>query len=199
MRWHSPAVVDTVGVRGRRIAAALLAASLLSACSTFSDRIARVEQRLVAGDFDAAAAALERIDFAERDQALLLLNRGMLARYRGDLVASNADLEAAKQRMQALAALSIREGVLASTVTEQAGSYAGQPFERLLVPVFKAFNYLDLGDPDAARVEALQIDLLLRELGEGRDEATVAGAAFARYVAGLVYELGGERSDAFIA
>jgi hypothetical protein len=188
---------DSAGAGG---SAWLLAALLvLQGCSTFSERIAQVESRLVAGDFAAAATALERVDFPERDQALLLLNRGMIARYRGDPVASNRDLEAAKQRMDTLAALSVREVALASTVTEQAGAYAGQPFERLLVPVFKAFNYLDLGDLDAARVEALQIDLLLREFTESRDEAAVAGSAFARYATGLVYELGGERSDAFIA
>lgn len=194
-----PRLPDAAGRRWATVLPAVLALGVLSGCSTFSERVARVESRLVAGDFAAAATALESVKFPERDQALLLLNRGMIARFRGDLDASNRDLEAAKQLMDSLAALSVREVALASTVTEQAGAYGGQPFERLLLPVFKAFNYLDRGDFDGARVEALQIDLLLREFTEGRDESSIAGAAFARYVTGVVYELGGERSDAFIA
>ena len=179
---------------------ALLAAVLMSAgCATFGDRSAQLERHLASGNYAAASEALARIDFAPRDEALMLLNRGMLARLRGDYRGSNADFEAAKQRMDELSKLSLREEALAATLAEQARAYAGQPFERLLLLVFKALNYLALGEHNGARVEALQIDLLLRELAGSGPETAVPGAALARYVSGLIYELRDERSDAFIA
>jgi hypothetical protein len=182
----------------RALGAALLAAAL-AGCATFSERIGVVERHLAAGDYSAAGAALERVEFADRDRALKLMNRAMLSRLGGDYAASNADFEAAKRLTDELSALSLREEMLAGTLTEVARAYAGRPFERLMLRAFKALNHIDQGDVDGARVEALQIDLLLRELAAKRPEAQIPGAAFARYLSGIVFELGGERSDAFIA
>ncbi len=185
--------------RPLRAAAVVFALCALAGCATFSERIAQLERHLVAGDYPAATAALERINFEERDAALRLLNRGMLLRLSGDYQASNADFEAAKQLMDELAKLSLREEALGVAVNEQIRAYAGQPFERLFLLVYKALNYLALGDRDGARVETLQIDLLLRELSSSEPESKILGAAFARYISGVIYELHGERSDAFIA
>jgi len=68
-----------------------------------------------------------------------------------------------------------------------------------MVHVFAALNYLELGQPEAARVEVLQIDLLLRQLAERAPEPALGVDPFARYLSGMIFEALGEDSDALIA
>jgi hypothetical protein len=78
-------------------------------------------------------------------------------------------------------------------------AYQPPLYERLLAHVYQGLNYLQLGEPDSARVEAAQIDDLLRRLYPNADAAPNGGDAFPRYFSGLVYEDMGEYSDAMIA
>ncbi|MEQ6341660.1 MAG: hypothetical protein M3A44_08380 [Gammaproteobacteria bacterium] len=121
----------------------------------------------------------------------------MLLRIAGDYRASTASFEAAQQRMGALSALSLREQGTSFIINDSTRSYEGEPFEQVMVHVYKALNYLQLGERDGARVEALQIDLKLRELGEKSGKHL--GEAFSRYLTGIIYEDFGEWSDAMIA
>ena len=188
--------------RARRLAPSLLLGALLlavSGCATYSDSFRPIEQQLQAQRYDLALQELERKPHPDRDEVLYLLNRGMLTRMNRDLEASNQALEAAKQRMEALYAASVSEHALAFVINDATLSYAGEEYEQVLVRVYKALNYLEQGQPDAARVEALQIDIKLREIAERLPENRYAGDAFARYLTGLVYEELGEWSDALIA
>jgi hypothetical protein len=60
-----------------------------------------------------------------------------------------------------------------------------------------SINYLMLNDLDAARVEVLQADVVMKELA--REDKPIGQLASAHYIAGLVYELGGELDDAMIS
>ena len=78
--------------------------------------------------------------------------------------------------------------------------YDGEDFERVLVNVFLALNFAKQGLPDEAIVEARKVDLKLREFArqyEGKN--TFQEDAFARYLAGALYESGAEINDAFIS
>ena len=180
------------------IALSLTCLFSLAGCATFSENFATVEHRLAAQDVAGALAAVERVDFPARDRALFLLNKGMLQRMAGDLRGSGASFEAAKGLLDEFARLSLREQSLSLAVNDAARAYEGQPFEQMLLHVFAALNYLELGDLNGARVEILQLDLRLRALVED-DEKLLPQTAFARYFSGLVFEAGGERADAMIA
>ena len=65
--------------------------------------------------------------------------------------------------------------VITVSVTEQIGSviindrtraYVGEEFEQVLLHVYMALNFLEMNRADAARVEALQIDLTLRQFSK---------------------------------
>jgi uncharacterized protein len=60
-----------------------------------------------------------------------------------------------------------------------------------------SINYLMLNDLDAARVEVLQADVLMKELAE--EDEPIGQLASAHYIAGLIYELGGEYDNAMIS
>ncbi len=166
-------------------------------CATYGDWVGQMEDRIVRDDAQAALQVLERnAGHRDRDQVLLLMNRGMLLRLEGDLEGSTEAFEQAKPLIDSLLAISISEQAGAFAVSDTRQSYIGEPFERVQLHVFAALNYLDAGALGKARVEALQLDVLLNDLG--RDPA-FHGDAFARWLSGMIFEALGEHGDAMIA
>jgi hypothetical protein len=172
----------------------------LAACATFSDTIQSTESSLAQQQPKAALAAYEKVKAPAHDRVLYLMNRGMLLRMAGDYEESTRSLEEAKRDIEQLRALSLREQALSFTVNDATKSFIGEDFERVMVNVYLALNYLEQGRLDDARVEALQVDLLLRDKSQ---KITLVKPyeedAFARYLTGIVYEDEGEWSDAMIA
>ena len=187
--------------RGRARATGLIVvcAFSLAGCATFSDTFGVIESHLAAGQFDQALEALERQSHRSRDRVLYLLNKAMLQRMRGDYAASNQAFEEAKTLMNQLYGASISEHTLSFVINDATRSYTGEEYEQVLVHLYAALNYLEMGDPGAARVEALQVDVKLREVAERLPDSYYAEDAFARYLTGLIYEDLGEWSDALIA
>ena len=174
-------------------------ALLFSGCASYSDSFSVIESDLAAQRFGAALEALERQRHPQRDRLLTLLNKAMLERMNGDYAASNRTFEAAKTRMEELRGLSLREQTLSVMVNDATRSYAGEEFEQVLVHLYMALNYLQLGERIDARVEALQVDERLREITQRLPENRYTEDALARYLTGMIYEELGERSDAMIA
>jgi len=175
-------------------------AACLAACATFSDTIQSTERGLAQQQPKAALAAYEKVKPPPQDLVLYLMNKGMLLRMSGDYPESTRTLEEAKGQIQGLRALSLREQALSITVNDATKSFIGEDYERVMVNNYLALNYLERGQLDAARVEALQVDLLLREKAQKITLASpYAEDAFARYLAGIVYEDEGEWSDAMIS
>ncbi|MBB5021892.1 COG3014 family protein [Desulfurispira natronophila] len=179
----------------------LIFASMLyaSGCAPYSASFAQIEQDLVNQDPVAALTSLEKQRPGSRNQVLHDLNHGMLLRMDGQFEASNESLERAKNRMEELYAISVSEQVGSFLLSDSSTSYAGEEFEQVLVHLYKALNYLELGEPESARVEALQVDLKLREMTQQGFTGNYREDALARYLTGIVYEMHGEYSDALIA
>jgi len=179
-------------------AAACLAA--LAGCATFSDTIQSTERSLAQQQPKAALAAYEKLKPNPADRVLYLMNTGMLERMSGDYDASTQTLEQTKRQIEDLRALSLREQALSVTVNDATKSFVGEDYERVMVNNFLALNYLERGQLDAARVEALQVDILLREKQQRTAKNNpYAEDAFSRYLTGIIYEDEGEWSDAMIA
>lgn len=178
---------------------ALLGAGLLSGCTTFSEGFARVDRQLLAGDVAAARQGHDKLAYPARDRALQALNRGMILRLSGDLAASNVALESAKVTMDELSRLSLAEQATGLVTNDEFRAYEGQVHERIYLHLIKAINYLQLGERFSARVEVLQLDVLMRELAANDAKSVERAAPFARYFSGLIYDAMDEPSDAMIA
>ena len=77
--------------------------------------------------------------------------------------------------------------------------YAGENFERTLIHLFSALNYVQLREPDSALVEVRQIGDYLRQLQvDSTNENVYQEDAFARYLSALLYESSGELDSAFV-
>jgi hypothetical protein len=175
-------------------------ALLAGACATGSDSSYTLERYLAAQKPERALKSLEKQSrqWARRDQVLYLLNKAMLLRMQGEFAASNDVFEQAKQRIDKLYGVSVTEQIGSVIINDRTRQYVGEEFEQVLMHVYEALNYLELGQADAARVEALQIDLKLRQLGKRIEKNKYTEDAFARYLAGMIYEGQREWSDAMI-
>ncbi len=179
--------------------AVLLGTLALGGCATYSSSFGIIEQNLSTRQYDAALQQIEKQSASSTDRALTLLNKGMVLRMKRDFSGSNQALEAAKAEMERLYAASVSENALSFIVNDATVSYAGDDYEQVLVHLYLALNYLELGQPDAARVEALQMDVKLREIGEKIPGSKFTEDAFSRYLTAMIYEERGEWSDALIA
>lgn len=200
-----PAVLQTfataaAGSRWRwlRLATLLCVLALPGCALEYMSVMQQVDNDLAAQQPQAALKALQDLS-GGRDQVLYLLNKAMVQRMAGEYADSVQSFEQAKPLMQYLEATSVTETAAALTVTEQLRTYQAPLYERLMVHVYQGLNYLQLGQPDSARVETLQIDDLLKRLYPATAAAPNGGDAFPRYFSGLVFESLGEYSDAMIA
>lgn len=171
----------------------------LGGCATYSGSFTTIQGNLAARQYDAALLNIEKQSGSKSDRVLYLLNKGMVLRMKRDFSGSNTAFEAAKAEMDRLYAASVSENVLSVMVNDSTVSYSGDNYERVLLHLYMALNFLELGDPDSARIEALQVDAKLREFAEKIPDSKYAEDAFTLYLTGLIYEDRGEWSDAMIS
>lgn len=169
--------------------------TLLSGCSSW--KVNNLAEQLQTQGAEATLQSLQALKVPERDKAQYLLDLGSLKLNTGDFDGSIEDLQRAKQIMRDLQALSVTETAAAATINETLRAYRGTPSERVLVHLALALNYLAQNDFDGARVEMLQSNVLMQELA--KDDSVSGQLASARFIAGLIYELGGEWDDAMIS
>ncbi|MEW5755199.1 MAG: hypothetical protein AB1810_02745 [Pseudomonadota bacterium] len=177
----------------RRCGVAVSAALLMQGCVSFTHIQNPVEDLLQQQRPAKALEVLERRSLIGCDKVLYNLDKGMLLRMTGDFSASNAAFEAAKAAQEKVEAVSLTEQAGATVVNDSLRSYASPLFEQVMLHVYMALNFLELGNLDGARVEMMQVDALMQDKGD-KDELP-----FARYLAGMVFEAQGEWSDALIA
>ena len=171
----------------------------LGGCASYSQGFEPIEAKLAAQDPAAAMQILEKKGPGRNELLLYLLNKAMLQRMQHDFVASNQSLEQAKQVIQTYSAVSISEQSAAFIINDATRTYTGTPLEQVMLHVYAALNYLELGEHDAARVEALQVEVRLRQLMQDSPDSALSVDPFARYLSGMIFEDLGEYSDAMIA
>jgi len=192
-------IMNPATIHGARAMALATSVLVFSGCATFGERTGEIERSVAAQQPQAALQQLEKLDLGERDRVLYLMNRGLLERMAGDIPASTKTLEEAKKRIDELYATSVREQTLSFVVNDASKSFAGDEFEQVLVNLYLALNYLERHELEAARVEALQIDVRLREIASQVSESVYTEDAFARYLTGILFEERAEWSDAMIS
>lgn len=188
MRFGLPAAVRLL---------VLASCMLAGGCAMYGHALRDVDLSFAQGRPSEALARLDALGRSLRNEALYHAHRGMLLRATGDIEGSIAAFEAAKPLLEYQEATSVSETAGRLILAEGTTSYQPRPFERLQLHVLQTLNYLELGDWDAARVEATQIDIYLERVFDGT--APHGGDAFARYLSGIVYEGLGEQSNALIA
>ena len=185
----------------------LMGLLLLGACSPHLEIYPKLDALARQGKYEDAAKLVEknRDKYDERNVVLYNLDRGIFYHYAGKYKKSNEAFAAAEQRLDELFTTSIAHQTGAFLSSDNTLPYRGEDFEAVVINVYRALNYILLGDPEAALVEARKVNQKLEfinsQYSEGKKNAYKEDA-FARLLAGILYELGGTQedvNDAFIS
>ncbi len=192
----------TLARRGWSVSAAL-AAIFLSACGGPSVRTKKTLNSLLAArDFVAAEAQIRKVkdtQYKRKNAVLYYLDLGTVQHHAGKYRESDRSFAEAERRMEELYTKSVTKAAGALLINDMTMDYAGEPFERALAHVFRALNYVYLGEKDEALVEARKVEVFLDELNSRMKKRAYRDDAFARYLDSLLYADSGEMDDARIS
>ena len=177
---------------------------LLSACSGPSTSMRRkIDERIAQGDYTGAQKIVddEKLgSYGQKNRVLYHLDLGGVLFDAGKYKDSDSNFATAEDDMDALYTKSIHQAAGTMLLNDNTVDYAGEGFERAFVNVYRALDYLFLGDRDNALVEIRKLSRLLQEYSDtAKGAASYKDDAFAQYLSSLLYEDGGQPDDARIA
>lgn len=208
----------------RRLLNALFLPAVLAGCAaliTQTEIYQEITPRIRNQNWEAAISAIEKARergaYPGKDELLYLLDMGILHHYAGDYAESNDYLEFAERSIEELYTASVSRAALSMLLNDNVLAYRGEDYEDIYLNVFKALNYLALGQHDEALVEIRRLNNKLQLLGDkyGKlaeslnqfddqhvdfkaQEVDFHNDALGRYLGALLYYYGGQYDDARI-
>ncbi len=185
-----------------RASSLVLCSLFLAGCASTGRVQQRLAEQMVIGNYAAAIAIVEAEKtkaYDDENRLLYYLERGMLLHVDGQYAESNTAFEEAKRIGNELYTKSLSDEGLSLMSNDYALDYAGENFERTLIHLFAAMNYILMQDSESALVEIRQVGDYLRKLQiDSSNENVYQEDAFARYLSALVYESNGEYDSALV-
>lgn len=174
----------------------------LSNCASYNERIEIYYASVSEGDYVKANTELDKIALLKRgrNKLLYLLEKGRVSHALALYDTSNYFFNQADEFMEK----TYRNpgDILAGTlVNPMMQTYRGEDFEKLMVHYYKALNYLYIGQPDEAVVEARRISLQIQQQGDkgGNKDKRYSTDTFSLMLQGMIYESANDVNNAFIA
>jgi hypothetical protein len=179
----------------------------LAACSIPGHHYATVERLNAEGDFAGACRYVEEHakDYGMGNRLLYELDRGTLAFAAGDYPDAIEAFTEAERLMENLYTISLINEATTWVINDNMAPYRGEDFESVMVNLFLALSYANLGQVENALVEVRKIDSKLAAINLQYDEAhknAYQEDPFARLLMGILYEMGrtsGDLNDAYIS
>jgi len=182
--------------------AALSLALILPSCGPSPAIHNAVNAKVASGDHMQAYQVVRKHKgaYSRRERLLYHMDAGLSAHYAGFYKKSNKDLKRAEQLGEQLYTKSLARTGLAFLLNDYVRPYRGEDFERALIHIFVALNYMKLGDLESALVEARKLDSKLNAMNlHYRTRKNVYKEdAFIRFISGLFYEMSGRLDDAVV-
>ncbi len=176
--------------------------ALLGGCAFGPNHYLKLDQQLLAGNYQAADALVADAedDYGGKNRVLYGMDRGVTLQLLGQYEASNHALSEAEDEVERLFTRKIRNEALSFLLNDNELPFEGDPFEQVMINVEKAMNYALLGQWQEALVEARRIDHRLNVIADrSTDKGTYRDDGFARYFTGMLYEAGGDANNAMVA
>jgi len=173
----------------------------LTGCRTYYQRQQEFHGYFQTGRMDDAARVLERSKDGSRrrNELLHLLDKGVVQHMLGNYSLSNELFEQAFVLGEDFRRDALDEAI-SLLVNPAMSDYRGEDFELLMVHYYKAMNFIQLGDLDAALVECRRMNIKLAAL---EDKYTKNNRyrrdAFIHNLMGIIYDASGDFNNAFIA
>ena len=152
---------------GINVFAVIAAALILASCASMKTSQNQYEESVPMAREGAYMAAAEIIRgakgeaYKEKDRVLYYLDTGMLLHWAGEYQLSNEMLSKADAAIEELYTKSISKGVASWGLNDNALDYSGEDYEDIYLNVFKALNYIAMGDEESAHVEIRRVQIKL--------------------------------------
>jgi hypothetical protein len=183
-------------------ALALAGALWLSACASYTEETREIRSLYKGEAYREALAKLEASEIKEEDRNRLLyrLEKAMILERLGEGEKARRLLLEADKIADQLYTTSVSRTAASLVVNDAMSDYSGEDFEKVAIHTQLALSFLAAKDLRSARVEAVKINNKLNEINQGyEDNKNKYGEdAFARYLAGMIYEAQGDVDDAVI-
>ena len=137
-------------------------------------------------------------NYAAKNAVLYYADLGIMLHYGGMYRESINSLLRAEKRLEDLYTRSISKQAATLIINDTLAPYRGEDFEGVMLNLFLALNYLQLGNVEDALVEARKVDAKLNLINRSypEDKQNVYKEdAFVRLLMGILYEIGGTRLD----
>ena len=135
----------------------------------------------------------------QEDPVIANAQLGLVAFYKGDYRQATTFFQQATKAHLHLSKISVSEQAGSLLSNQLATSYIFTKTERVFVHILSAIAYFALQDVEAARVEALQLGLVLQEFEDEPDELPLPSLVFAHFFQGLIFEVNGENDQALVS
>ncbi len=171
---------------------------LLAGCSTFNRASYQVQSHILNGNYEKAIEVVKPLaETPGDDQLIYLLDYGLLLQLKGDYRESNKVFLKAEATSEIKDYTSISRSAGAIIFNEGMIQYKGDDYEKVLINVYLAINFLMLKEYDSALVEARKIN---EKLTRYRDEAKkdYGQNGFARVLSAMLWEQDRKWDDAYI-
>ncbi|HUT78853.1 MAG TPA: hypothetical protein VM285_14245, partial [Polyangia bacterium] len=193
----------------RTLAALVSTGAVLAGCAGYEGDVRVIREALLAGDraraLTAANAALDVDEPGDLprnvggDNALLVLERGMVKQGSGLFGSAASDFRIADRHLELL---DLRNDAIGSIgkwlFSDNATVYKAPPHEKLLLSTLGMLNYLATGDLEGARVEARRLGIMRAYLADAvsPEESRINLGV---YLSAFVWELSGRHEQALRA
>jgi hypothetical protein len=176
----------------------------LFSCAPSIQHYPQINQYLLNQDYDSAYNLVQqnKATYAERNAVLYYLDEGIISHFAGRYKESIQSLSRAESIMEELYTRSISKEAASFLISNNTIPYRGEDFERAMVNMFLALNYVGLGSWEDALVEARKVDnklsVINSKYAEG-EKNVYKEDGFIRFLMGALYEAEREINDAFIS
>ncbi len=161
-----------------------------------------LDSMLAASNYAGAMEEIEKAkagEYSEKNAVLYYLDLGMVRHDAGEYRASDSDFDSAERQMEELFTKSVSRRAGTFLLNDNTTKYAGEVFERALMNVFRALDYVFLGASDDALVEARKVTAYLARFHDFMEgKSGYKDSAFAEYLSAMLFEQDGKNDDARI-
>ena len=179
-----------------------IAAVILSGCATYYAKKIQLYRSIETGQFEAADKLLDKDTKSpnNRNRLLYYLDRGYVSWMLNNYRQSVDYLNIAENTIDDYN-LQLGAEALALVSNPMVKPYRAEDFEVVMVNCFKAINFMQLENYEAAMVECRRINLKLNNLNDKYkvNRNRYRSDAFALTMMGLLYDANGDYNNAFIA
>jgi hypothetical protein len=175
------------------------------ACATHSELRQRMVNEVRTGHYAQSLAEWQSVTHkaSSKDFIMNRMDHALILHSLGRYDESNAEIETIKVKLDDLYGTQWGDELAAIAWNDAQRAFEGEEFEKVMIHLISAFNYLHLDKMEDAGVEARQINHRLQiyvdNLAKNNVKTSYAQDPFAQYLAGIIHESFGDDNAALLS